>query len=130
MDLEEETLDLIRKHKDGVFQNTIWKELDIDSRKCSRVLKKLLDAGKISRESAVSNGARTYLLKVKEEPSENYELLFSGDMFSPCAGCDGDCQPEYCPRLTHWIKKLDKTKEESKNLDEIKSLEELSEDSE
>lgn len=106
MDLEEEAYNIIRRHKDGVFQNVIWKELDIDSRKCSRIIKKLLDKDLIIREVGVSNGARTYLLKAKEEVKEKYDLLLSGDMFSSCTGCTGNCEPEYCGRLSEWIGNL------------------------
>lgn len=106
MDLEEEAYNIIRRHKDGVFQNVIWKELDIDSRKCSRIIKKLLDKDLIVREVGVSNGARTYLLKAKEEVKEKYDLLLSGEMFSACTGCTGDCAPEYCGKLSEWIGNL------------------------
>lgn len=106
MGIEETALGVIGKHENGVFQNQLWKELDIDSRKCSRVIAKLLKDGLITRESAVDNGARTFLLKVahKEEPC--FELLLSGDMFSPCAGCRDACQPESCERLTAWVLNL------------------------
>ncbi|MDD4306745.1 MAG: Lrp/AsnC family transcriptional regulator, partial [Methanosarcina sp.] len=103
MDLEEEAYNLIKSHKDGIFQNVIWKELDIDSRKCSRIVKKLLDKDLITREVGVSNGARTYLLRAKEEVKEKYDLLLAGELFSACTGCTGDCQPEYCGKLSEWI---------------------------
>lgn len=106
MDFEEEAYNIIKAHKDGVFQNTIWKELEIDSRKCSRIIKKLQDKNLIIREVAVSNGARTYLLKAKEEVKEIYDLLLADGMFSTCTGCTGDCQPEYCAKLSEWIGKL------------------------
>ncbi|AKB36004.1 hypothetical protein MSSAC_1414 [Methanosarcina siciliae C2J] len=106
MDLEEEAYNIIRRHKEGVFQNVIWKELNIDSRKCSRIVKKLLDKDLIIREVGVSNGARTYLLKAKEEVKEKYDLLLSRDLFSSCTGCTGDCEPEYCGRLSEWIGNL------------------------
>jgi DNA-binding MarR family transcriptional regulator len=106
MDLEDEAYNIIRRHKDGVFQNVIWKELDIDSRKCSRIIKKLLDKDLIVREVGVSNGARTYLLKAKEEVKEKYDLLLAGEMFSSCTGCTFDCEPEYCGRLSEWIENL------------------------
>ncbi|MDI9394473.1 MAG: Lrp/AsnC family transcriptional regulator [Euryarchaeota archaeon] len=106
MDLEEEAYSIIRKHKEGIFQNAIWKELDIDSRKCSRIVKKLLDKDLIVREVGVSNGARTYLLKAKEDVKEKYDLLLSGDMFSSCTGCTGNCDPEYCGKLSEWIGNL------------------------
>lgn len=122
MDLEEEAYNIIRRHKDGVFQNIIWKELDIDSRKCSRIIKKLLDKDLIIREVGVSNGARTYLLKAKEEVKEKYDLLLAGEMFSSCTGCTFDCEPEYCGRLSEWIGNL--MAEEDKKLQEVEEDEE------
>jgi DNA-binding MarR family transcriptional regulator len=115
MDLEEEAYNIISRHKDGVFQNVIWKDLDIDSRKCSRIIKKLLDKDLIIREVGVSNGARTYLLKAKEEVKEKYDLLLAGEMFSACTGCTGDCEPEYCGRLSGWIENLPEEEEAVKS---------------
>jgi DNA-binding MarR family transcriptional regulator len=134
MDLEDEAYNIIRRHKDGVFQNVIWKELDIDSRKCSRIIKKLLDKDLIIREVGVSNGARTYLLKAKEEVKEKYDLLLSRDMFSSCTGCTGDCEPEYCGRLSEWIGNLmvgeaEKSEEAGEDVDfEAEGEEELEEE--
>jgi DNA-binding Lrp family transcriptional regulator len=122
MDLEEEAYNIIRRHKEGVFQNVIWKELNIDSRKCSRIIKKLLDKDLIIREVGVSNGARTYLLKAKEDVKEKYDLLLAGNMFSSCTGCTGDCAPEYCGRLSEWIGSL--MEEEARKSEEVNEIEE------
>lgn len=51
---------------DGCFQNQLWKDLDIDSRKCSRIVKRLADKDLITKEHAVSNGARTYKLDIND----------------------------------------------------------------
>lgn len=112
MSIEETALDVIRSQPEGVFQNQLWKMLDIDSRKCSRVISKLLEDGLIIREQAVSNGARTYLLKVKEEKKPSFELLMAGEVFSPCAGCRDACQPESCEKLTFWVMNLEKDQEQ------------------
>ncbi len=122
MDLEEEAYDIIKKHTEGVFQNIIWKELQIDSRKCSRIIKKLLDKDLIIREVGVSNGARTYLLRAKEEIKEKYDLLLAGEMFSACTGCSCDCEPEYCGRLSEWIGKL--MEDEARKSEEVDEIEE------
>ena len=106
MSIEETALKIIHDSKEGVFQNELWKILEIDSRKCSRVVSKLLDEDLITREQAVSNGARTYLLKVKEEEQPCFDLLMSGEMFSPCAGCRDACQPEICGKLTAWVSNI------------------------
>ncbi|TGC09386.1 Lrp/AsnC family transcriptional regulator [Methanolobus halotolerans] len=106
MSIEENALNLIRDQEEGVYQNQLWKLLNIDSRKCSRIVSKLLEEDLISREAAVSNGARTYLLKVREEKKPAFELLMAGEVFSPCAGCRDACQPESCEKLTYWVMHL------------------------
>lgn len=113
MDPEELALKIIREQPEGIYQNQLWKEMEIDSRKCSRIVSKLLKKGLIIRESAVSKGSKTYLLKSAEEPTPSYERLLAGGMFSPCAGCRLPCEPEYCEHLTEWIMKIDKEKDTS-----------------
>ncbi|MCD4800232.1 MAG: MarR family transcriptional regulator [Methanococcoides sp.] len=107
MEIEEKTLKIIRDSKEGVYQNELWKLLEIDSRKCSRILNKLIKAELISRESSVNNGASTYLIKVVTPEEESFDLLLAGEMFSPCAGCRLACQPEECELLSAWVSQLD-----------------------
>ncbi|MDK2891842.1 Lrp/AsnC family transcriptional regulator [Methanohalophilus sp.] len=111
MGIEEDTLDLIKKNKDGIYQNALWKELDIDSRKCSRIVAKLLKEGKITREKATVNGSNTYLIRATSPEKKNFKLLLAGNMFSPCTGCRLACQPESCEALTEWILHLDEEKD-------------------
>ncbi|NPE28710.1 Lrp/AsnC family transcriptional regulator [Methanococcoides sp. SA1] len=106
MEIEEKTLKIIQDSKDGVFQNELWKLLEIDSRKCSRILNKLIKSELISRESSVNNGASTYLIKIVAPEEESFDLLLAGEMFSPCAGCRLACQPEHCELLSAWIEQL------------------------
>ena len=106
MDIEETALKLIKENKEGIFQNELWKMLEIDSRKCSRLINKLMKAELIYRENAVNNGASTYLIKLVAPEEESYEFLLAGNMFSPCAGCRLACQPEQCELLTAWIQEL------------------------
>ncbi|WP_292485144.1 MarR family transcriptional regulator [Methanohalobium sp.] len=115
MEPEELALKVIKEHPEGIYQNQLWKEMNIDSRKCSRIVSKLLKKGLIIRESATSKGSRTYLLKSAEEPKPSYEMLLSGSMFSPCAGCRLACEPEFCEYLTEWIVKLDEEDETSQS---------------
>lgn len=104
MDIEEEVLNLIKKNSNGITQNLIWKELNIDSRKCSRIIKKLMDLNLIIREDAFSGGSKTYLIKYNNKnKNNNFSLLMANDMFSPCTGCNESCMPEYCQQLTKWI---------------------------
>lgn len=112
-DIETRVYNLIKNTPGGVYQNEIWKQLNIDSRKCSRILKKLLDSGQIIREEAVAGGTKTFLLKtVAEERKRNYDVLMVKGMFSPCTGCIGECRPEYCPALTFWIMNIHENPEQ------------------
>ena len=49
VDLAEQALRIIRSSRDGVLQSELWKELGVDSRKCSRIVKKLEESGLIER---------------------------------------------------------------------------------
>ena len=62
--LESETISIIIQN-DGILQSQLWRELDIDSRKCSRIVTSLFNKGLISKDSDVYNGARTYRLNIK-----------------------------------------------------------------
>lgn len=111
---ENTILEIIRSRRDGILQNELWKTAGIDSRKCSRIVKKLLDRGLITRESAVSNGSRTYLIKAvdgrrveRRKPEDDpRRYLIANGMFSVCTGCTLECEPEYCELLTEWIYNL------------------------
>jgi DNA-binding MarR family transcriptional regulator len=102
-------LNIIKSRENGILQNELWKIAGIDSRKCSRIVKRLLDKNLITREVAVSNGSRTYLIKTVEEAApekskkESLQYLISNGLFSVCAGCRLECEPEYCELLTEWI---------------------------
>jgi uncharacterized membrane protein len=48
---------------DGLLQSELWKALDANSRKGSRLATSLEEKGFIEREQTTSNGQRTYLLK-------------------------------------------------------------------
>ena len=106
-ELEEQTLDLIRRNIDGIFQSRIWKELGINSRQCSRAIRKLLDEGLVGRESVVTGGVRTYKISYCGEVGVNKYELMTGDIFDPCAGCIDDCTPTRCTSLNRWIRALD-----------------------
>jgi len=43
----DEALKLIQSKPEGILQSELWKELGVDSRKCSRIVKKLEDSGLI-----------------------------------------------------------------------------------
>lgn len=107
MDIEEEIINIIRLNKEGILQKDIWKCIDIDRRKCSRIINKLYKEKKIIKISEPNKNSRTYRIKLPEEKkpkkSKDFKALIVGDMFSPCTGCRLDCIPEHCPELSEWI---------------------------
>ncbi|SEH40506.1 MULTISPECIES: MarR family transcriptional regulator [Halopenitus] len=77
-------LELIRE-TGGIHQSDFWKELDVSSRKGSRIAEALAEADLIEREETVYDGHNTYFL----EPSArdlDFSLLMAGDILSPFIG--------------------------------------------
>lgn len=100
--VERRALRLIES-EDGLPQSELWKELDVSSRKGSRIANKLEDRGLIEREEGVHDGNRTYILYPVVEKLD-YSLLVAGDMISPFIGEEN---PD--PRsgsFTEWIYEL------------------------
>ncbi len=58
----EEALEYIKSRPEGALQSDLWKVLQIDSRKCSRIVAKLLKDNIITREIESVDGIRTYRL--------------------------------------------------------------------
>jgi len=100
----EEALEYIKTHPEGALQSDLWKELEIDSRKCSRIVAKLLKDNLITREVESVDGIRTYRLFCSEKShSKRFDPLLVLDAFEPCAGCIEECIPEHCANLSEWI---------------------------
>lgn len=104
-DLAEKALREIQSHPEGVLQSELWKLLDIDSRKCSRVVKGLLDDDRVERIEYRREGQRTYLLKAKK-PAVDPSLLLAGGELLPCIGCEEECEVLICPLLLDWMYQL------------------------
>ncbi|MFA5294547.1 MAG: Lrp/AsnC family transcriptional regulator [Methanoregulaceae archaeon] len=102
---DEDALKLIQLKAEGVLQSDLWKLLDVDSRKCSRIVKKLLDADLIERIEFRKNGIKTFILKAKRRPVDPSQLL-AGEELIPCIGCDMECVVIECPRLLDWMYQL------------------------
>lgn len=103
--VEEEALRLIQSTPGGVLQSELWKILHIDSRKCSRVVKKLLDAGLIERVEHRQDGIKTYLLRARKK-TITAELLLAGTELVPCIACDRECRVEECTLMVDWMYQL------------------------
>ncbi len=116
----EEALEYIKSREEGVLQSDLWKCLDIDSRKCSRIVSKLLKEELITREPESADGVRTYRLRYvgAESSSGRFRYLLVGDVFEPCAGCISECVPEHCPELSEWIFAIVLTEESGLGMDQ------------
>ncbi|WP_096391012.1 helix-turn-helix transcriptional regulator [Halopenitus persicus] len=77
-------LELIRE-TGGIHQSDFWKELDVSSRKGSRIAEALEEAELIQRERTVYDGHNTYFLEPTARDLD-FSLLMAGDMLSPFIG--------------------------------------------
>jgi|Deesub1362A_J573_1020465.scaffolds.fasta_scaffold00190_6 hypothetical protein len=93
---EEELLDLIRARGE-ILQKDLWKLAGIDSRKCSKLIRKLEEKGMIQRRKTVSGGVVTFMITVSGEHDNSSRL-------PPCFGCgESGCDPFSCGILDAWI---------------------------
>jgi DNA-binding Lrp family transcriptional regulator len=81
---ERRALELVRE-TGGLHQSDLWKELDVSSRKGSRIAESLQEEGLIQREEAVYEGHNTYFLMPSARDLD-FSLLMAGDMLSPFIG--------------------------------------------
>jgi DNA-binding Lrp family transcriptional regulator len=105
MESVEDALKLIQSNPDGVLQSELWKLLGVDSRKCSRIVKKLLDDELIERLEYRKDGIKTFILKAKRNPVDP-NLLLAGDELIPCVACELECVVDQCPLLVDWMYQL------------------------
>ena len=111
--LEERALEIIKSSPNGVLQSDLWKELRIDSRKCSRIIARLESEGRIKRIWETVKGTRTFRITYRpqaagEERKADFSLVMAGGEVAPCIGCTYECEPDYCPDLGNWIELLAK----------------------
>jgi DNA-binding Lrp family transcriptional regulator len=101
---EREGLELIRQ-TGGIHQSEFWKELDVDSRKGSRIIDKLEDRDLLEREETVYDGHNTYLITPVRDPRDlEFSLLMAGDMLSPFVG-DEEVDPQ-SDAFSQWVMSL------------------------
>ena len=95
-------LELVRE-TGGIHQSDFWKELDISSRKGSRIADKLESTGLIEREETVYQGHNTYFLRPTARDLD-FELLMAGDMLSPFIG-EEEVDPQ-SDAFSQWLMNL------------------------
>ncbi|RLI89896.1 MAG: Lrp/AsnC family transcriptional regulator [Archaeoglobales archaeon] len=119
MDTREEILQILEQ-KGEILQKDLWKELKIDSSKCSRILRKLEKEGLIRRVEVVVDGVKTFKIVpagAEEEEEKEDELSLQAIMekmeslvgLPPCFGClEKDCEARMCLKLEVWFLKKSK----------------------
>ncbi|WP_369684406.1 helix-turn-helix transcriptional regulator [Haloarchaeobius sp. HME9146] len=104
-DLTEEELaglELVRE-TGGIHQSDFWKQLDVSSRKGSRIVESLVAKELVDREETVYNGHNTYFIQPVAADLE-FSLLMAGDMLSPFIG-EEEADPQ-SDAFTQWIMNL------------------------
>ncbi|PSP27694.1 MarR family transcriptional regulator [Halobacteriales archaeon QH_2_65_14] len=99
---ERRGLELIRE-TGGIHQSNFWKELDVSSRKGSRIVDSLIDQELINREETVYEGHNTYYLTPTARDLD-FSLLMAGDMLSPFVG-DEEINPQ-SDLFSQWVMNL------------------------
>lgn len=101
---ERRGLELIRE-TGGIHQSDFWKELDVSSRKGSRIVESLEEDGLVEREAVVYDGHNTYYITpVSDARDLDFSLLMAGDMLSPFIG-DEEADPQ-SDAFSQWIMSL------------------------
>jgi len=95
-------LELVRE-TGGIHQSDFWKELDVSSRKGSRVVESLAEKGLVQREDTVYEGHNTYFITPAPRDLE-FSLLMAGDMLSPFIG-DEEVDP-HSDAFSQWVMNL------------------------
>jgi hypothetical protein len=95
-------LELIRE-TGGIHQSDFWKELDVSSRKGSRIAEALQESGLIQRENTVYDGHNTYYLEPAPRDLD-FALLMAGDMLSPFIG-EEEIDPQ-SDAFSQWLMNL------------------------
>jgi DNA-binding Lrp family transcriptional regulator len=109
--LEKRVLDIVSAAGEaGVLQRDIWRILNIDSRKGSKIIKRLERMGLISREVVVHKGRKVYLIKATPKLRQIPKLPSELDEI-PCFYCPllpvcfaGDlARILTCEKLNRWL---------------------------
>jgi DNA-binding MarR family transcriptional regulator len=99
---ERRGLELVRD-SGGIHQSEFWKELDVSSRKGSRIVETLVEHELINREDTVYQGHNTYYLTPMARDLD-FSLLMAGDMLSPFVG-DEEVDPQG-DLFSQWVMNL------------------------
>lgn len=99
---ERRGLELVRE-TGGIHQSDFWKELDVTSRKGSRIVEKLTEMELVQRDEAVYQGHNTYYITPAKKDLD-FSLLMAGDMLSPFVGNE-EAAP-HSDAFSQWVMNL------------------------
>jgi DNA-binding Lrp family transcriptional regulator len=114
MDTRDEIIQILEK-KGSILQKDLWKELKIDSSKCSRILRKLEKEDIIRRIEVVVDGVKTFKIvpadaEIEEEKEEDLSLQEIMERMEdltglpPCFGCrEFECEAQSCIKMEVWF---------------------------
>ena len=103
-EVERAGLELIRT-TGGIHQSDFWKELDVDSRKGSRIIDKLEELELVERSETVYQGHNTYFITPILDPRDlDFSLLMADNMLSPFVG-DEEIDPQSAA-FSQWVMTL------------------------
>ena len=109
--IEKRILDLVSASGEaGILQRDVWHLLKLDSRKGSRIVKRLEQMGLVTREVIVHRGRRMYLLKPTLKLLRSPKLSpLLGEI--PCFYCplllncfNNERHPLICEKLDRWLR--------------------------
>lgn len=87
-----------------IVQAEIGKMLGIDHRDVSKLINAMVEEHLVQKTKA----DRTFLIEKYKgnghEKKKDFSVLLANEKFSPCCGCDLECDPAHCPKLDEWIK--------------------------
>jgi hypothetical protein len=87
-----------------IKQSEMWKTLGISSSACARLVDSMLKENLITRKKSNNTFIIEKLDKNKKERKLDFSALLSNKKrFSPCAGCELECDAASCLLLSNWI---------------------------
>ena len=95
-------LELVRE-TGGIHQSDFWKQLDVSSRKGSRIIESLVEKELVQRQETVYDGHNTYFVTPAAKDLD-FSLLMAGDMLSPFIG-EEDINPQ-SDAFSQWLMNL------------------------
>lgn len=87
-----------------IAQKELSEKLNLDRRRISEIVALMLNKKLIIRTEIKLKGIKSFIInKSNGHKVKSFEGLLNGKIFSPCTGCQKDCNPSSCDDITKWI---------------------------